>query len=68
VSQAAVSRSSEATANQNPRPGVAYRPRDAQPIPVWLAWWKDDPRAYLTELVNLTCETYRASQPGRGVD
>jgi DNA-binding transcriptional LysR family regulator len=55
----AVGITSEATANQNPRPGVAYRAvRDAQPIPVWLAWWKDDPPAYLTELVNLTCETY----------
>jgi DNA-binding transcriptional LysR family regulator len=55
----AVGITSEATANQNPRPGVAYRAvRDAQPIPVRLAWWKDDPPPYLTELVNLTCETY----------
>jgi DNA-binding transcriptional LysR family regulator len=61
----AVGVTSEATANQNPRPGVAYRSvRDAEPIPVWLAWWKDDPPAYLTELLNLTCETYRASQSG----
>jgi DNA-binding transcriptional LysR family regulator len=55
----AVGITSEATANQNPRPGVAYRAvRDAQPIPVRLAWWKDDPPPYLTDLVNLTCETY----------
>ncbi|MER5338136.1 LysR family transcriptional regulator [Micromonospora sp. NPDC002717] len=60
----AVGITSEATANQNPRPGVAYRAvRDAQPIPVWLAWWKDDPPAHLTELVNLACETYRAVPP-----
>ncbi|GIG87112.1 LysR family transcriptional regulator [Plantactinospora endophytica] len=63
----AVGVTSEATANQNPRPGVAYRAvRDAQPIPVWLAWWKDDPPAQLTELVNLTCEVYRAGRPGPG--
>ncbi|MCY1137184.1 LysR family transcriptional regulator [Actinoplanes sp. Pm04-4] len=60
----AVGITSEATANQNPRPGVAYRGvRDAQPIPVWLAWWKDEPPAHLTELLNLACETYRAGQP-----
>ncbi|GAA3740643.1 LysR family transcriptional regulator [Plantactinospora mayteni] len=63
----AVGITSEATANQNPRPGVAYRAvRDAQPIPVWLAWWKDDPPAQLSELVNLTCEVYRAGRPARG--
>jgi DNA-binding transcriptional LysR family regulator len=62
----AVGITSEATANLNPRPGVAYRAvRDAQPIPVWLAWWKDDPPTHLTELVNLACETYRAGPPGR---
>jgi hypothetical protein len=60
----AVGITSEATANQNPRPGVAYRSvRDAQPIPVWLAWWRDDPPGHLTELVNLTCETYRGTPP-----
>jgi hypothetical protein len=56
----AVGVTSEATANQNPRPGVAFRAvRDAQPIPVWLAWWKEVPPQYLTELVDLACETYR---------
>jgi DNA-binding transcriptional LysR family regulator len=56
----AVGITSEATANQNPRPGVAFRAvRDAQPIPVWLAWWKEVPPQYLTELVDLACETYR---------
>jgi DNA-binding transcriptional LysR family regulator len=58
----AVGITSEATANQNPRPGVAYRPvRDAPPIPVWLAWWKDDPPAHRTDLLNLACETYHST-------
>jgi DNA-binding transcriptional LysR family regulator len=58
----AVGLTSEATAQQNPRPGIAYRPvRDAPPIPVALAWWKDHPPAYLTELVGLATEAYRAA-------
>jgi hypothetical protein len=57
----AVGLTSEATAQQNPRPGIAYRPvRDAPPIPVALAWWKDHPPAYLGELVSLATESYRA--------
>ncbi|MEV0731608.1 LysR family transcriptional regulator [Polymorphospora sp. NPDC050346] len=56
----AVGITSEATANQNPRPGVAYRPlRDARPLPVWLAWWRDDPPAYLGDLLDLVRGTYR---------
>jgi DNA-binding transcriptional LysR family regulator len=48
----AVGVTSEATANQNPRPGVAYRAvGDAPPIPVRLAWWRDDPPAELAELL-----------------
>lgn len=48
----AVGVTAEATANQNPRPGVAYRPvRDAPPIVVRLAWWRDDPPAELPELL-----------------
>lgn len=55
----AVGVTSEATANQNPRPGVAYRAvGDAPPIPVWLAWWKDDAPPHLTELVTLIRQTY----------
>lgn len=55
----AVGVTSEATAQQNPRPGVAYRAvRDAQPIPVLLAWWKDDPPELLTDLITLACEAY----------
>ncbi|WP_246278697.1 LysR substrate-binding domain-containing protein [Phytohabitans rumicis] len=55
----AVGVTSEATANQNPRPGVAYRVlRDAPPIPVWLAWWTDDPPAHLDDLVALSRDAY----------
>jgi DNA-binding transcriptional LysR family regulator len=55
----AVGLTSEATANQNPRPGVAYRPvRDAPPLPVWLAWWRDDPPPHLIDLLALVRETY----------
>jgi DNA-binding transcriptional LysR family regulator len=56
----AVGITSQATANQNPRPGVAYRAvRDAEPIPVWLAWWRDDPPAHLDELLDLVTEAYQ---------
>jgi DNA-binding transcriptional LysR family regulator len=55
----AVGLTSEATANQNPRPGVAYRRvSDAPPIHVWLAWWRDDPPAGLPDLVGLTRSAY----------
>jgi DNA-binding transcriptional LysR family regulator len=58
----AVGITSEATANQNPRPGVAYRAvRDAPPIPVRVAWWKDDPPQHLTDLIKLICEAYQPS-------
>ncbi|WP_238010140.1 LysR family transcriptional regulator [Dactylosporangium sp. AC04546] len=56
----AVGVTSEATANQNPRPGVAFRAvRDAPPIPVWLAWWRDDVPPRLSDLLGLICEAYR---------
>ncbi|MFI5896612.1 LysR family transcriptional regulator [Actinoplanes sp. NPDC051513] len=55
----AVGVTSEATANQNPRPGVAYRAvRDAPPIEVRLAWWRDDPPSRLAELVALARAAY----------
>jgi DNA-binding transcriptional LysR family regulator len=55
----AVGITSEATANQNPRPGVAYRAvRDAPPITVALAWWRDDPPEHLDELVALLRAQY----------
>jgi len=50
---------SEATAHQNPRPGVAYRPvRDAPVTPVRLAWWRHDPPRLLAELVELATTSY----------
>ena len=46
ASAAAVGITSEATRNQFPRPGIRYRVlRDTPPIPVWLAWWTDNPPA-----------------------
>ncbi|GAA0807333.1 LysR family transcriptional regulator [Spirilliplanes yamanashiensis] len=55
----AVGLTAEATANQNPRPGVAYRTvRDTPPIPVLLAWWRDDPPEHLPELLHLIRTTY----------
>ncbi|GIE88951.1 LysR family transcriptional regulator [Actinoplanes regularis] len=59
----AVGVTSEATANQNPRPGVAYRRlRQVPPIPVWLAWWRDDPPALLDDLIRLSQAAYGGSQ------
>ncbi|HEV2754390.1 MAG TPA: LysR family transcriptional regulator [Actinomycetota bacterium] len=50
---------SEATARQHLRPGVVYRPvRDAQPIPVWVAWWRDSPPRHAQALVQLVCDLY----------
>lgn len=55
----AVGVSSEATAKQHLRPGVVYRPvRDAQPIAVWLAWWRDSPPRHASDLVQLVCDLY----------
>lgn len=57
----AVGMTSEATASLNPRPGVAYRAVvDAPPIPVWLAWWKDQPPQHLGDLITLACQAYRS--------
>jgi hypothetical protein len=55
----AVGVTAAATAQQNPRPGVAYRPvRHVPPIPVSLAWWADDPPAHLSELVAMVRDVY----------
>jgi len=60
----AVGISSEATAAQHPRPGVAYRLlEDALPIPVWLAWWKHNPPLRLQALIDISRKAY-ASLPG----
>ncbi|MEV6487865.1 LysR family transcriptional regulator [Actinoplanes sp. NPDC051633] len=50
----------EATAHQNPRPGVAYRMlRGVAPIPVHLAWWRDDPPDRLDELLVMIRSVYQ---------
>ncbi|WP_430782251.1 LysR family transcriptional regulator [Actinoplanes sp. G11-F43] len=55
----AVGITSEATANQNPRPGVAYRTlRHVPRIDVHLAWWRDDPPAHLDDLLRLSRTAY----------
>ena len=56
---AAVGITSEATADQFPRPGIRYRPVvDAPPIAVWLVWWRDDPPAGAAAFRRLVCERY----------
>jgi DNA-binding transcriptional LysR family regulator len=55
----AVGMTAEATAAQYPRPGLVYRPvRDAPPVSVWLAWWRDDPPPHLPELIRLVRTAY----------
>ena len=55
----AIGITSEATARQHPRPGITYRPvRDAQPVPVWLAWWRDNKPIHAAALVQLASELY----------
>ena len=55
----AVGMTSEATARQHPRPGVVYRPvRDAPPVAVHLAWWRDSPPPALPALLQLVCRAY----------
>jgi DNA-binding transcriptional LysR family regulator len=63
----AVGVTAEATGVQHARPGVVYRlVRDAQPVPVWLAWWADSPPADLDGLLQLICEQYaRRNDPAR---
>jgi DNA-binding transcriptional LysR family regulator len=59
----AVGVTAEATAHQNPRPGVAYRVlRDVPPITVSLAWWRDTPPAHIEDLLALIGSVYS----GRG--
>ncbi|MEU4213794.1 LysR family transcriptional regulator [Actinoplanes sp. NPDC026623] len=63
----AVGVTSEATAYQYPRPGVAYRVlRNAPPISVRLAWWRDDPPGHLGELRDLARRTYGWSGAAEG--
>ncbi|MFJ3197804.1 LysR family transcriptional regulator [Streptomyces griseoviridis] len=56
----AVGLTAESTAHQYPRPGVVYRPvRDAEPIAVRVAWWRDDPHPATGAVVALLGELYR---------
>ncbi|MET9126777.1 MULTISPECIES: LysR family transcriptional regulator [unclassified Streptomyces] len=56
-----VGMTAESTAHQYPRPGVVYRPvRDAEPLAVRLAWWRDDPHPSARTAVGLVSELYRA--------
>ncbi|MGW7296934.1 LysR family transcriptional regulator [Streptomyces sp. NPDC054829] len=55
-----VGMTAEATAHHYPRPGVVYRPvRDAEPIAVRLAWWRDDPHPATQAAVELLTALYR---------
>ncbi|WP_242887413.1 LysR family transcriptional regulator [Actinomadura litoris] len=48
------------TVEQYRRRGVVYRPvRDAAPIAVRLAWWRDDPHPAVPHAVELLTELYR---------
>lgn len=50
----------EATVAQYRRPDVVYRPiRDVAPIPVRLAWWRDDPHPATADAVALATDLYR---------
>ncbi|MFE9679956.1 LysR family transcriptional regulator [Streptomyces sp. NPDC002701] len=55
-----VGMTAESTAHQYPRPGVVYRPvRDAEPIAVRLAWWRDDPHPAAAAVIELLSGLYR---------
>lgn len=57
----AVGVTAESTANQYRRPGVVYRPvRDAEPIAVRLAWWRDDPHPATPAAIELLTALYRS--------
>jgi DNA-binding transcriptional LysR family regulator len=50
----------EATVALYPRPGIVFRPlRDAPPIEVALAWWRDDPHPAIPAAVELLAGLYR---------
>jgi hypothetical protein len=52
----------ESTVAQYPRPGIVYRPlRDAAPIAVRLAWWRDDPHPATPTAVELLTGLYRGA-------
>ncbi|MEV7284763.1 LysR family transcriptional regulator [Streptomyces sp. NPDC093252] len=50
----------ESTAHQYRRPGVVYRPvRDAEPVAVRLAWWRDEPHPATPAVIELLSALYR---------
>ncbi|MFE6282220.1 LysR family transcriptional regulator [Streptomyces sp. NPDC057877] len=56
-----VGMTAESTANQYRRPGVVYRPvRDAEPVAVRLAWWRDDPHPATQAALELATSLYRS--------
>jgi DNA-binding transcriptional LysR family regulator len=59
---ASVGVTAESTAHQYPRPGVVYRPvRDAEPIAVRLAWWRDDAHPATQAVLESIASLYRGS-------
>ncbi|WP_432157424.1 MULTISPECIES: LysR family transcriptional regulator [unclassified Streptomyces] len=55
-----VGMTAESTAHQYRRPGIAYRPvRDAEPVAVRLAWWRDDPHPATQAVVEVLTALYR---------
>ncbi|MFI2435400.1 LysR family transcriptional regulator [Streptomyces sp. NPDC018693] len=55
-----VGMTAESTANQYPRPGIVYRPvRDAEPVAVRMAWWRDDPHPATQAVMELVAALYR---------
>jgi DNA-binding transcriptional LysR family regulator len=52
----------ESTAHQYPRPGIVYRPvKDAEPIAVRLAWWRDDQHPAAQATIELLTALYRGA-------
>lgn len=55
-----VGMTAESTAHQYRRAGIVYRPvRDAEPIAVRLAWWRDDPHPATQMAIELLTALYR---------
>jgi DNA-binding transcriptional LysR family regulator len=58
---------SAATTQQHPRTGVVYRRvRDAPPVPVHLAWWREDPPPGVASVVSVVREAYGFDQRAGG--
>lgn len=61
VAGQAVGMTSAATTHQHRRPGVVYRRvRDAPPVQVLLAWWREDPPPGVPAIVTTVREAYAA--------